>query len=145
MYGPHVRRSLDRGESWETLGSGPGFGGGGDRPTVERIWTLHRLADSDELVAGVAQAGLFRWDDRAMTWQEYQSVTDHPTRSGWQPGFGGLCLHSVLSDRRRPGRITVGISSVGTLRSDDDGATWNDQEQGRHCRHTRRRSPSTRS
>jgi hypothetical protein len=81
-------------------------------------------------VAGVAQAGLFRWDDRALKWIEYTSVTDHPTRAGWLPGFGGLCLHTVLTDSRRPGRVTVGISSVGTLRSDDDGATWQIKNQG---------------
>jgi hypothetical protein len=97
---------------------------------VERIWTLHRLAGSEDLVAGVAQAGLFRWDDRDLKWIEYTSVTDHPTRAGWLPGFGGLCLHTVLTDSRRPGRVTVGISSVGTLRSDDDGATWQIKNQG---------------
>ncbi|MGC2192105.1 MAG: sialidase family protein [Candidatus Dormiibacterota bacterium] len=130
VYGPHVRRSLDRGESWEPVGSGPGFSSEDDGPTVARIWTLHRLAGSGELVAGVAQAGLFRWDDRALTWREYTSITDHPTRAGWLPGAGGMCLHTVLTDSRRPGRITVGISSVGTLRSDDDGATWNVKNQG---------------
>ncbi|MFZ0994454.1 MAG: exo-alpha-sialidase [Candidatus Dormiibacterota bacterium] len=124
VYGPHVRRSLDEGRSWDPLGSGPGFGEGEGRPTVERIWTFHRLAGSDDLVAGVAQAGLFRWDETAAAWHEYTALTDHPTRGDWLPGFGGLCLHTVLTDPRRPGRITIGISSVGTLRSDDDGATW---------------------
>lgn len=130
VYGPHVRRSLDGGRSWVPLGSGPGFSGEEGRPTVERIWTLHRLAESGELVAGVAQAGLFRWDEPTATWREYSSLSDHPTRAGWLPGLGGLCLHTVLTDERRPGRITVGISSVGTLRSDDDGVTWNVKNDG---------------
>lgn len=130
VYGPHVRRSLDGGRSWEPLGSGPGFRPGEDRPTVERIWTLHRRAGSGELLAGVAQAGLFRWDEEKGVWREYESVSEHPTRAGWLPGFGGLCLHTVLSNERRPGRITVGISSVGTLRSDDDGANWSIKNQG---------------
>lgn len=130
VYGPHVRRSLDGGRSWQPLGSGPGFAPGDDRPTVERIWTLHRQAGSDTLVAGVAQAGLFRWDEGKAAWSEYQSVTDHPTRAGWLPGFGGLCLHTVLTDDRRPERMTIGISSVGTLRSDDSGASWDVKNSG---------------
>ncbi|MGC1184782.1 MAG: exo-alpha-sialidase [Candidatus Dormiibacterota bacterium] len=130
VYGPHVRRSVDGGRSWEPLGPGLGFRPGEDHPTVERIWTLHRKAGSQELVAGVAQAGLFRWDEAQDAWREYESITEHPTRAGWLPGFGGLCLHTVLTDKRRPGRITVGISSVGTLRSDDEGASWSIKNEG---------------
>ncbi|MFZ0168471.1 MAG: sialidase family protein [Candidatus Dormiibacterota bacterium] len=130
VYGPHVRRSLDEGRSWDPLGTGPGFGEGEGRPVVERIWTLHRLAGSGELVAGVAQAGLFRWDEAATAWSEYTGLTAHPTRADWLPGFGGMCLHTVLTDSRRPGRIIIGISSVGALRSDDDGATWTIKNKG---------------
>jgi len=57
-------------------------------------------------------------------------LTAHPTRADWLPGFGGMCLHTVLTDSRRPGRIIIGISSVGTLRSDDDGATWAIRNKG---------------
>jgi len=130
VYGPHVRRSLDEGRSWDPLGTGPGFGEGEGRPVVERIWTLHRLAGSDELVAGVAQAGMFRWDEAAAVWREYTGLTAHPTRADWLPGFGGMCLHTVLTDSRRPGRIIIGISSVGALRSDDDGASWTIKNNG---------------
>ncbi|MGH7643786.1 MAG: hypothetical protein ACRENX_12395 [Candidatus Dormibacteria bacterium] len=130
VSGPHVRRSLDLGETWGPVGSGPGFRSGEERPTVERIWTLHRRAGSDDLVAGLAQAGLFRWDDWALTRREYTSITDHPPKAGWLDGFGGLCLDSDLSHRLRPGRITIGIPSVGTLRSDSDGVTRNLKNQG---------------
>jgi hypothetical protein len=74
--------------------------------------------------AGVDDAGLFVSRDDANTWSELSGLTSHPTRPDWVPGFGGLCLHSILVDPTNARRIWVGISAVGVFRTDDGGETW---------------------
>jgi photosystem II stability/assembly factor-like uncharacterized protein len=80
--------------------------------------------------AGVDPAALYRSDDRGETFQPVESLLNHPERPYWMPGFGGLCLHTVLPDPRDPKRIIVGISSAGTYRSDDGGETWTRRNKG---------------
>ena len=144
VYGPHVRRSLDEGESWEPVGSGPGFTTGNGRPTVERIWTLHRLAGSGDLVAGVAQAGLLCWDDRALTWREYVSLTIHPSRLAGcrvSPGCTSIPCSRTVASRAgsrwgSPRRTPCGATTTGPPRTSRTRASPPP---------SRRRSPCTRS
>ena len=82
------------------------------------------------LYAGVAPAALFRSDDGGETWSEITSLSQHPTRSRWHPGAGGLCLHSIQLDPANPQRMFIGISAVGVFRTDDGGATWHTKNRG---------------
>ena len=95
---------------------------------VDQIWKLHCAGDT--LYAGVSEAGLFRSDDRGKSWRPVLGLNEHETRASWQPGFGGLCLHSILSDANDPRRMWVGISSFGVFRTDDGGETWARKNDG---------------
>ena len=93
---------------------------------LTRIWHLEPgLPDSpDTLYAGVEPAALFRSDDRGDSWDGFDALNHRPGRENWQPGFGGLCAHSVLVGPRDPRHLVVGISSVGTFESRDGGESW---------------------
>jgi BNR/Asp-box repeat len=97
----------------------------------KRVWHLEpSLADPDTVYAGVEDAGLFRTVDGGHSWQEVPGLRGHGTGPRWQPGAGGLCLHTILLDPVNPGRIFVAISSAGSFRSDDAGKTWRPINQG---------------
>jgi photosystem II stability/assembly factor-like uncharacterized protein len=95
---------------------------------VDQIWKL--LARGDRLYAGVSEAGLFSTHDGGRSWQKSRGIDAHPDRDDWGPGFGGLCLHSILVDALDPQRIWVGISSAGAFRSDDGGETFHSVNEG---------------
>jgi photosystem II stability/assembly factor-like uncharacterized protein len=107
------------------IDTGPAYPQGGER-RLNQIWTLH--AGPAHLFAGVDEAGLFRSGDEGDTWEPLAGLNDHPTRSAWFPGGGGLCAHAVLTDG--PDRIWCGISAVGVWRSDDGGRTWAAKNEG---------------
>ena len=73
---------------------------------------------------GVAPAALFQSLDGGETWSEVSSLTNHPSDPRWQPGAGGLCLHSIVVDPSKQSRMFVGISAVGVFRTDDGAETW---------------------
>ncbi len=100
----------------------------GSNRHVDQIWKLH--AAGDTIYAGVSEAGVFRSDDRGKSWHPVRGLNEHPTRASWNPGFGGLCAHSVLVDGRHPSRLWVGISAAGVFRSDDGGRTWAEKNEG---------------
>lgn len=120
VYGPAIHVSEDC-RSWTQIDSGPAWEPDSGRKLTQ-LWTLH--ARGELLLAGVDEAGLFRSEDGGATWDSVTALNEHPTRGGWYPGFGGLCLHSILTDPKDPQRIWVGISAVGVFRSDDGGASW---------------------
>jgi hypothetical protein len=95
----------------------------GDQRHLDQVWRLHVSADG-ALYAGVSEAGLFVSRDRGETSVENEAVSDHPTRDGWMPGFGGMGLHAILTDPANPQRMWVGISAAGVLRTDDGGQSW---------------------
>lgn len=92
------------------------------------MWSL--AAAHGVIYAGVEPAGLFRSDDGGRTWAHVSGLTEHPTRSAWQPGAGGLCLHSIVPHRTDPARLWVGISAVGVFETRDGGASWQTRNRG---------------
>jgi photosystem II stability/assembly factor-like uncharacterized protein len=125
-YGPGVFRSDDLGTTW-TLSS-EGLTYGDDGPAVTNVWNVTPSAAG--LLAGVEPAGLFRSDDAGRSWSHVRALTDHPTRPEWQPGNGGLILHSIIVDPGDAQRQWVGISSVGVFATEDGGATWDVRNRG---------------
>ncbi|MGI9053157.1 MAG: WD40/YVTN/BNR-like repeat-containing protein [Ilumatobacteraceae bacterium] len=124
-WGPSVYRSDDLGASWtepdpQTLAFPDGSGA-----AVARVWQLQPAggAQPDVVYAGVEPAALFRSDDGGVSFQLDQGLWDHPHRTQWEPGGGGLCLHTVVADPTGSDRLGVAISAAGFYRT-LDGSTW---------------------
>ena len=134
-FGQLIQRSDDGGRTWRPVGNEFAYAGeagthqfydGTPQPwKFNRVWHLEpSLTDPDIVYAGVEDAALFRSDDGGRSWHELPGLRGHGSGSQWQPGAGGLCLHTIILDPRQSGRITVAISAAGTFRSDDSGKTW---------------------
>ena len=97
----------------------------------KRVWHIEpSLTDPDTVYAGVEDAALFRSTDGGQSWQELAGLRGHGTGSKWQPGAGGMCLHTILLDPSNPGRIFIAISAAGAFRTDDGGKTWKPINRG---------------
>ncbi len=134
-FGQLIQRSDDGGKSWQPVGNEFCYDGiagthqwydGTQHPwEFKRVWHLEpSRTDPETVYAGVEDAALFRSVDGGGTWQELSGLRRHTTGPAWQPGAGGMCLHTILLDPSRPARIFVAISAAGAFRSDDAGATW---------------------
>ncbi len=131
-FGQLIQRSDDGGRTWETMGNEFGYEGvprthqwydGTPHPwEFARVWHLEPSpTDPDTIYAGVEDAALFRSVDGAKTWEELPALRDHDSAPSWQPGAGGMCLHTVVVDPNNPERIFVAISAAGVFRTDDAG------------------------
>ena len=102
------------------------FYDGTQKPWVfKRVWHLEpSLDDPDAVYAGVEDAAIFRSTDGGKSWRELAGLRGHGTGPKWQPGAGGMCLHTILIDPSRPDRLFTAISAAGAFRSDDGGANW---------------------
>ncbi len=97
----------------------------------KRVWHIEpSLTDADTVYAGVEDAGLFRSTDGGQNWQELAGLRGHGTGPRWQPGAGGMCLHTVILDPSNPKRIYIAISAAGAFRTDDAGKTWRPINKG---------------
>jgi photosystem II stability/assembly factor-like uncharacterized protein len=97
----------------------------------KRVWHLEpSLTDPDTVYAGVEDAAIFRSTDGAKTWHELAGLRGHGTGPKWQPGAGGMCLHTILLDPSDPNRISIAISAAGAFRTDDGGKTWKPINRG---------------
>jgi photosystem II stability/assembly factor-like uncharacterized protein len=124
-FGATVFTSKDLGRTWKNSKNPPRFPEATGLK-VEQVWHVEP-GHPDEprtVYAGVAPAALFKSEDMGMTWTFNENLNNHPTRSEWQPGAGGLCLHSIVVDPSSMKRIYLGISSVGVFKSEDGGGTW---------------------
>jgi hypothetical protein len=91
----------------------------------KRVWHLEpSLSDPETVYAGVEDAALFRSTDGAHSWQEVSGLRGHGTGPKWQPGAGGMGLHTIVLDRSNPQRMFVAISAAGAFRTDDGGKSW---------------------
>ena len=122
QFGPHLYRTDDPAGDW-TQAEGLAFPEDGDE-AVERIWVVEPGAAPDELWAGVAPAALFRSTDGGATWELNRGLYDHPSRAEWQPGFGGMCLHTICPWPGRPEHLTIAISAAGLWITEDGGRSW---------------------
>src|SRR5574341_34830 len=105
---------------------------GSQRPwEFKRVWHLEpSLTDPDTVYAGVEDAALFRTTDGGKSWHELAGLRGHGTGPKWQPGAGGMCLHTILIDPSNPNRLFIAISAAGAFRTDDGGKTWKPINQG---------------
>jgi photosystem II stability/assembly factor-like uncharacterized protein len=133
--GQVIQRSDDGGVTWEPAGNQFAYDGvpgthqwydGTPHPwEFARVWHLEpSLDDPDTVYAGVEDAGLFRSTDGGQSWQELPALRGHKSGPSWQPGAGGMCLHTIILDPATPGRMFAAISAAGAFRSDDAGQTW---------------------
>jgi len=139
-FGQVIQRSDDGGQTWQPVGNKFAYEGvpgthqwydGSQHPwEFKRVWQLvPSLTDPDTVYAGVEDAALFRTGDGGLTWQELPGLREAKGHL-WQPGAGGMCLHTIILDPNNAGRILVAISAAGAFRSDDSGETWRPINQG---------------
>ena len=145
-FGQVLQRSNDGGKTWEPVGNKFAYEGeigthqwydGTPHPwEFKRVWHLEpSLTDADTVYAGVEDAALFRSTDGGATWGELRGLRAHGSGSKWQPGAGGMCLHTILLDPVNRGRMYVAISAAGAFRSDDGGETWRTVTRGLRSEH----------
>jgi photosystem II stability/assembly factor-like uncharacterized protein len=97
----------------------------------KRVWHLEpSLADPNTVYAGVEDAAIFRSTDGGENWKELPGLRGHGTGPKWQPGAGGMCLHTIILDPSNPQRIWIAISAAGAFRTDDGGKTWKPINRG---------------
>ena len=102
----------------------------------KRVWHLEPSHDDpDTVFAGVEDAALFRSTDGGKSWHELAALRGHGTGPKWQPGAGGMCLHTILQDPKNPNRIYIAISAAGAFRTDDGGKTWQPINRGLKSEH----------
>ncbi len=102
----------------------------------KRVWHLEPSpTDPETVFAGVEDAALFRSTDGAHSWQELAGLRGHGTGPNWQPGAGGMCLHTIVLDPKDANRIYIAISAAGAFRSDDAGKTWKPINRGLHSQY----------
>ncbi len=145
-FGQVIQRSRDGGQTWETVGNKFAYDGptgthqwydGTPHPwEFKRVWHLEpSLTDPDVVYAGVEDAAIFKSVDGAQTWTELPGLRNSSTGSKWQPGAGGLCLHTILLDPTNPDRIFIAISAAGAFRTDDGAKTWKPITKGLYSKY----------
>jgi photosystem II stability/assembly factor-like uncharacterized protein len=140
-FGQQLQRSDDGGKTWDPVGNEFAYDGvpgthqwydGTPHPwEFKRVWHLEpSLTEPDTVYAGIEDAALFRSTDGGTSWQEVSGLRKHGSGPNWQPGAGGMCLHTIIQDPTNPKRMFIAISAAGTFRTDDGGATWRPVNKG---------------
>jgi photosystem II stability/assembly factor-like uncharacterized protein len=140
-FGQLIQRSSDGGATWTPAGNEFGYDGepgthlwydGTPRPfEFKRIWHLEPSpGEPDVVYAGAEDAALFRSADAGNSWEELPALRTHASAPSWQPGAGGMCLHTIMLDPGNADRIFTAISAAGAFRSDDAGKSWQPVNRG---------------
>jgi len=140
-FGQIIQRSDDGGASWSPVdnrfvyegiaGTHMWYDGTPQPWEFKRVWHLEPShTDRDTVFAGVEDAALFKSIDGGASWSELSGLRKHGTGAQWQPGAGGLCLHTIVLDPRDERRMFVAISAAGAFRTIDGGETWTPINKG---------------
>ena len=140
-FGQVIQRSDDGGKTWNAVDNSFAYDGvpgthmwydGTPHPWVfKRVWHLEpSLTDRDTVYAGVEDAALFKSTDGGASWSELSGLRGHGSGAQWQPGAGGMCLHTIVLDPTNENRIYIAISAAGAFRTEDGGVTWTPINKG---------------
>jgi len=125
-FGPAVWKSTDLGANWTHSSEGLAYAEG--ETPIKSVWSL--APGTESLYAGVEPAGLFRSKDGGVSWQHLNGLQKHPSRPDWQPGGGGLILHSLVLHPEDDKQLWVAISTGGVFHTSDGGKTWQARNKG---------------
>ena len=128
FYGPKIWYAEDAGGEWEQAG-GVALPEGGDA-ALQRIWVIVPGEADGVVYAGGDPGVLFTSRDGGLSWELDRTLWEHPTRPEWQPGGGGLCLHSIVPWPGDPDRLALAMSAVGVWLTEDGGRTWSHGNAG---------------
>jgi len=126
FFGMKVLRSTDLGKTFKETKSAPAFPKEDGR-ALANIWSLEAGDGKKDLWCGVEPASVFRSSDGGDSWEMVPGISNHAHARMWQPGNGGLCLHTILRDGDR---VHVGISTGGHYLSEDGGASFTASNHG---------------
>ena len=126
FFGMKLLYSTDLGKKFKETKSAPAFPAKDGR-ALANIWSLEPGEAKSELWCGVEPAALFHSTDRGNSWEMVKSISNHKHTKDWQPGAGGLCLHTIL---RSNGRMHLGISTGGHYLSEDGGTSFQASNDG---------------
>jgi hypothetical protein len=126
FFGMKVLRSTDLGKSFKDTKSAPAFPKEDGR-ALANIWALEPGNGKKELYCGVEPASLFHSSDGGDSWELVDGISNHAHARKWNPGNGGLCLHTIVRDGDR---VHLGISTGGHYLSEDGGKTFAASNQG---------------
>jgi photosystem II stability/assembly factor-like uncharacterized protein len=128
IYGPKIFYADDAAGEWEQA-AGVTLPEGGDA-ALERIWVMVPGEDDGTVYAGGDPGVLFASRDGGMSWELNRGLWEHPTRPSWEPGGGGLCLHSIVPWPGEPGRLACAVSAAGVWLTEDGGEQWRKGNKG---------------
>jgi hypothetical protein len=131
-WGGLLRSSDDFGKTWTNPEQANVRFPDGTGAALAQIWQIvpGRESEPDTLYCGVEPAALFVSRDAGSTWSLAEGLWNHPQRPHWQPGGGGLCLHTILPDPERPDRMRIAVSAAGMYVTDDGGTSWRASNNG---------------
>jgi len=130
-WGPDIHYSKDFGETWIEPEKGIQFKEGAEEK-VKKVWQITPGLNSrqNELFVGVDPAALFKTEDGGKTWKNVDGLISHPTRKKWNPGMGGMMVHSICLHSENHNKLFVGISAAGTFVTQDGGKSWKPKNKG---------------
>ena len=131
-FGATLRASDDFGRTWTNPESHPVKFPEDTGAVLKQIWqiTPGPASQPDTIYCGVEPAALFVSRDAGTSWSLVRPLWDHPHRPKWNPGNGGMCMHTVLPHPTDPKRMLIAVSAAGVYRTDDGGATWTANNKG---------------